>query len=49
MKYVFGMITALTIVISPIFAEKGAVVTTPLNYKTKTVDGKEVDLTSYKG
>lgn len=49
MKCAFSLITALTIAISPIFAEKGASVTTPLNYKTKTLDGKEVDLTGYKG
>ena len=49
MKCAFSLITALTIAISPIFAEKGAVVTTPLNYKTKTLDGKEVDLSTYKG
>ena len=49
MKCVFSLFTALTLAISPIFAEKGATVTTPLNYKTKTLDGKEVDLTGYKG
>lgn len=49
MKCVFSLVTALTIVVFPIFAEKGAKVTTPLNYKTKTLDGKEIDLSTYKG
>ncbi len=45
-----GLFTAVVLLTTPIFAEKGDLpVSTPLSYKTKTLDGKELDLTSYKG
>ncbi len=49
MSRVIGFVTALCLMVSPIYAEKGADVTTPLNYKTKTLDGKELDLSTLKG